>query len=483
MLLKTISEISHALKKKEFSCVELTKIYLSRIKTLNPALNAFITITEETALNDAHQADQRIALGSATPLTGIPIAHKDMFCTQGIKTSCGSKMLDNFISPYDATVVQKLKEAGAVLLGKTNMDEFSMGSSNEHSFYGPVRNPWNLEAVPGGSSGGSAAVVAARLTLAATGADAGGSIRQPAAFTNVTGLKPTYGRVSRYGMIAFASSFDQGGTLTRSAEDAAMLLNVIAGMDPKDSTSSNQPVPDFTQTLNATLKKVRIGLPKEFFTDPLDPKIADLVLTAAQTLEKMGATLHDLSLPHTPLAIPTYHILSSVECASNLARYDGIRFGHCCEHPKDIDDWYERSRAEGFGLEVKHRILMGTYLSSKEGYEDFYIKAQKVRRLIANDYIETFKKVDLILSPTTPTTAFKIGSKPNRVAMYLSDLLTASANLAGLPSLSIPCGFLDNMPVGLLLTGKPFDEARLLNAAHQYQRNADWHRRLPKEFS
>ncbi len=477
---KSISELSNSLQKKEFSSVELTEHFLQRIKKIDPKLNTFITLTEETAIKNAKEADLRIANGGAKTLTGIPIAHKDMYCTAGIKTSCGSKMLDNFISPYDATVVKRLKDDGIVLLGKLNMDEFAMGASNENSYYGPVKNPWNTDTVPGGSSGGSAAAVAARLAVATTGSDTGGSIRQPAAFCGITGLKPTYGRVSRYGMVPLASSLDHAGPLTKSAKDAAIILNCIAGLDPHDSTSVNEPVPDYTTTLDQSIKGLRVGLPKEFFDKNLDPKIADLIHKAAEELQNQGAILQEITLPRTHLAIPAYYVIAPAEASSNLARYDGVRFGHRCKEPKNLLDLFERTRDEGFGEEVKHRILIGTYVLSSGYYDAYYIKAQKIRQLISQDYQEAFKKVDVTLSPTTPTPAFNIGSKiKDRVSMYLSDIFTATSNLSGLPSISIPAGFLDEMPVGLQLTGNYFQESRLLNIAHRYQQTTDWHLRTP----
>jgi len=480
---KTIAELVQILHNKEISSVELTQHFLQRIKTYDPVLNSFITITEKRALADAELADKKFANNKAGPLTGIPIAHKDILCTKDIKTSCGSKMLDNFISPYDATIVKKLSDAGTVLLGKLNMDEFAMGSSNEHSYYGPVKNPWDLETVPGGSSGGSSAAVAARLVPAATGTDTGGSIRQPAALTGITGIKPTYGRASRFGMIAFASSLDQAGPMTQTAEDAAIMLNAMVGFDPKDSTSVEEPVPDFTATLNDSIKGLRIGLPKEYFIDKLDPKIGDIIHKAANELQKLGATLHEISLPNTNLAISVYYIIAPAECSSNLARYDGVRFGYRCKDPKDLTDLYERSRGETFGDEVKHRIMLGTYVLSAGYYDAYYIKAQRIRHLISNDFKNAFKKVDVILGPTTPTTAFKFNSRKDRINMYLSDMFTVNTSLAGLPGMSLPAGMLDGLPVGMQLTGNYFKEARLLNIAHQYQQITDWHKQMPKDFA
>jgi len=483
MLYKTIAELVSDLNTKKISSQELTRFFLDRIQKYNPSLNAFITVTEEHALVEAKAADEKRAKGLAGPLTGIPIAHKDIFCTKGIKTSCGSKVLDNFISPYDATVVTRLKEAGTVLLGKTNMDEFAMGSSNETSYYGPVKNPWDSERVPGGSSGGSAAAVAAYLTPGATGTDTGGSIRQPAALSGICGLKPTYGRVSRYGMIAYASSLDQGGPMARSAEDLALLLNAMAGFDEKDSTSAETPVTDYTTTLNESLQGLRIGLPKEYFNQGLDQNIAHAIQTAVKEFEKQGAIIHEISLPHTPLSIPAYYVIAPAECSSNLARYDGVRFGYRCHDAKNLEDLYKRSRSEGFGDEVKRRIMIGTYALSAGYYDAYYLKAQKVRGLIHEDFVQAFKKVDLILGPTSPTPAFKLGEKTSDpISMYLSDIYTIATNLAGLPGISIPAGFVNHLPIGLQLIGNFFTEAKLLNAAHCYQKITDWHKQIPKNI-
>lgn len=479
----SLAELSSALQAKKISSTELTKVFLDRIEKFNPQLNAFVTVTSEQALAEAKSADEQIAKGKTSALLGIPFAHKDIFCTAGIKTSCGSKMLDNFISPYDATVVSKLKQAGIVMLGKTNMDEFAMGSSNENSYYGPVKNPWDVTTVPGGSSGGSAAAVAARLAPAATGTDTGGSIRQPAALCNLTGLKPTYGRVSRYGMVAFASSLDQGGPMAQTAEDVAMLLNAMAGFDEKDSTCLNKPVPDYTATLNDELNGLRIGLPKEYFADGLDPNIAKAIENAIATYEKLGAKIKTISLPNTQLSVPAYYVVAPAECSSNLARFDGVRYGHRCEKPKDLTDLYKRSRGEGFGAEVKRRILIGTYALSAGYYDAYYLKAQKIRHLISDDFRHAFEEVDVILGPTSPTTAFKIGSKTDDpISMYLSDIYTIAVNLAGLPGMSIPAGFVDNLPVGLQLIGNYFEEAKILNAAHKYQQVTDWHKKMPEGF-
>lgn len=489
---KTIVELSSELINKKISSVELTKLFLTRIKQFDEKLNSFITVTEEQALKTAQEADKKLAQGDASPLTGIPIAQKDIFCTDGIKTSCGSKMLDNFIAPYDATVVKNLKAAGTVMLGKTNMDEFAMGSSNENSYYGPVKNPWNLAYVAGGSSGGSAAAVAARLSPAATGTDTGGSIRQPAALSGVTGLKPTYGRVSRYGMIAFASSLDQGGPFAKSVEDVALLLNAMAGFDSADSTSVNQPVPDYTLTLNDSIKGLRIGLPKEYFSKDLNSDVAKIIEDAIKEYEKMGAIIQEIHLPNTALATPAYYVIAPAECSSNLARYDGVRYGYRCKDPIDLEDLYKRSRSEGFGNEVKRRIMIGTYVLSAGYYDAYYLKAQKIRRLICEDFVQAFKQVDVILSPTSPTPAFKLGEKTSDpISMYLSDIYTIAVNLAGLPGISIPAGFVSNpdlehpgagLPIGLQLIGNLFGEAKLLNVAHHYQKVTDWHTRMPEGF-
>lgn len=480
---KSISELIHALNTKEISSVELTQCFLQRIEQFDQQLNSFITIATETALADAKNADEIRSQGTALPLTGIPLAHKDIFCTNGIKTSCGSKMLDNFIAPYDATVVKHLKEAGIVMLGKTNMDEFAMGSSNEASYYGSTKNPWNLTYVTGGSSGGSAAAVAARLVPAATGTDTGGSIRQPAALCGITGLKPTYGRVSRYGMVAFASSLDQGGPFAASAEDIALLMNAMAGFDEKDSTSVNHPVPDYLATLNETVKGMRIGLPKEYFNNGLNTQVAKKIDEVIKIYQTLGAEIVEISLPNTALSVPAYYVIAPAECSSNLARYDGVRYGYRCKAPKDLEDLYKRTRSEGFGDEVKRRIMIGTYALSAGYYDAYYLKAQKVRRLICNDFVSAFNQVDVILSPTTPAPAFKIGEKMNDpISMYLSDVYTIAANLAGLPALSMPAGFVEKLPVGVQLIGDLFAEHRLLNIAHQYQKITDWHKQLPEGF-
>lgn len=479
---KTLSELAKSLAKKEFSSKELTQHFLNRINQFDKQLNSFITVTAELALEQANAADQRIQAGNTTPLTGIPIAHKDIFCTRGVKTSCGSKMLDNFIAPYDATAVVSFKKAGMVMLGKTNMDEFAMGSSNETSYYGPVKNPWNLQTVPGGSSGGSATAVAAGLAPAATGTDTGGSIRQPASLTGISGLKPTYGRVSRYGMIAFASSLDQGGPFARTAEDIALLLNAMAGHDEKDSTSINQPVPDYQKILNNPLTGLKVGLPKEYF-DGLDKTIAASMQEAVKVFEKLGAKISEVSLPHSHLAAPAYYVIAPAECSSNLARYDGVRYGYRATNPKDLEDLYKRTRAEGFGTEVKRRIMIGTYALSAGYYDAYYLKAQKIRRLISQDFSECFKNVDIILGPTAPAPAFKFGEKTSDpISMYLSDIYTIAVNLAGLPGMSIPAGFMNDLPIGMQLIGNYFAEDKLLNVAHQFQQQTDWHMKIPAGF-
>ena len=480
---KTLSELSTSLHKGDVSSVELTQHYLDRIRTHNNQLNAYITVCEDEALEQARAADQKIQQKTAGKLTGIPLAHKDIFCTKGVRTSCASKMLDNFIAPYNATVVDRVNTAGMVTLGKTNMDEFAMGSSNETSFYGPVKNPWDNARVPGGSSGGSAAAVAANLAPVATGTDTGGSIRQPASLCNLTGLKPTYGRISRYGMIAFASSLDQAGPLARSAEDAALLLNEMAGFDTLDSTSVERDVPDYTATLKDSIVGLKIGLPKEYFSEGLDPQVAATIEAAIKTYETLGATIKDITLPNTSLAVPTYYVVAPAECSSNLSRMDGVRFGHRCDDPKDLLDLYQRSRGEGFGEEVKRRIMTGTYALSSGYYDAYYLKAQQCRRLISNDFQQAFSDIDVIMGPTTPTTAFKLGDKTDDpISMYLADIYTISTNLAGLPALSIPAGFVKGLPVGLQIIGNYFEEARLLNVAHSYQQATDWHKKSPLYF-
>ncbi|MDX1692126.1 MAG: Asp-tRNA(Asn)/Glu-tRNA(Gln) amidotransferase subunit GatA [Ketobacteraceae bacterium] len=480
---KTLTELSELLQSKAVSSVELTRHFLDRIKKHDGDLNSFITITEEQALAQAGKADELIASGNAGPLTGLPIAHKDIFCTRGIKTSCGSRMLDNFNAPYDATVVEKLANAGIVCLGKTNMDEFAMGSSNETSFYGPVRNPWHREHVPGGSSGGSAAAVGARLVPAATGTDTGGSIRQPASLCGITGLKPTYGRVSRWGMIAFASSLDQGGPMTQSVEDAALMLEAMAGFDTRDSTSIDQPVPDYRASLTGDISGLKIGLPEEFFQEGLSDEVRNVIDAAIKQYEAMGATIIKISLPNARLAVPAYYVIAPAEASSNLSRFDGVRFGYRCQAPENLVDLYERSRSEGFGEEVKRRIMVGTYALSAGYYDAYYLKAQKIRRLIKNDYDNAFKEVDVIMGPTAPTPGFRLGEKADDpVSMYLSDIYTIAVNLAGLPALTLPAGFAGGLPVGLQIIGRHFDETRLLNVGHRFQQETDWHRHLPENF-
>ncbi|MGJ3494310.1 Asp-tRNA(Asn)/Glu-tRNA(Gln) amidotransferase subunit GatA [Piscirickettsia salmonis] len=479
----TLAEHIQALKSKTISSLELTQSYIDQIKATDQTLNNFITLTEDHALQAAKQADEKLAKDSdLSPLTGVPIAYKDIFCTDGIKTSCGSKMLDNFIAPYDATVVTQLKNAGTVMLGKTNMDEFAMGSSNETSFYGTSKNPWDTNKVPGGSSGGSASAVAARQTPAALGTDTGGSIRQPASLCGITGLKPTYGRISRFGMIAYASSLDQAGPMTHTAEDAAIMLKAMAGFDPKDSTSVDHPVEDYTKNLNQSLEGIRIGLPKEYFSDGLDSQVEKQIQLAIAEYEKLGAKICEVSLPTTQFAVPAYYVIAPAECSSNLARMDGVRFGHRAEHPADLIDLYKRSRAEGFSDEVKRRIMVGTYALSAGYYDAYYNKAQQVRQLISDDFKRVFNEVDIIAGPTAPTTAFDFGSKKDPVTMYLSDIYTIAVNLAGLPGLSHPAGFVNQLPVGLQLIGKHFDESRLLNLAHRYQQVTDHHTVMPTAF-
>lgn len=480
MFEQSISTLAQKLRNKDISSVELTRHFLERITKLDPQLNSYITVTEQAALKQAAIADSLLLSGKGTSLTGIPIAHKDLFCTEGTLTTCGSKMLSNFVPPYESTVTSRIQQAGAVMLGKTNMDEFAMGSSNENSFYGAVKNPWNLNTVPGGSSGGSAAAIAAGLAVAATGTDTGGSIRQPASFCGITGLKPTYGRVSRFGMIAYASSLDQGGPMAKSAEDCAHLMQAMAGFDEKDSTSSETPNDDYLANINAPLIGLKIGLPKEYFGDGLDSKVADVIMTAVKEFEKLGATIKEISLPNLQLSIPSYYVIAPSEASSNLSRFDGVRFGHRCDDPKDLLDMYMRSRAEGFGSEVQKRIMVGTYALSEGYYDAYYLKAQKIRRLIKEDFVKALSEVDVIMGPVAPTTAFDLGSKTSDpVAMYLEDIYTLSVNLAGIPAMSVPAGFADDMPVGLQIMGDYFAEAKLLNVAHQYQQHTDWHLQSP----
>jgi aspartyl-tRNA(Asn)/glutamyl-tRNA(Gln) amidotransferase subunit A len=476
----TLVELSQGLEGGDFSSEEITRDYLDRINSGNENLNSVITVTAEQALTEARAADARRNCGDAGPLSGLPLVHKDIFCTAGVRTSCGSRMLDNFVPPYDATVVGKLKDAGAVMLGKTNMDEFAMGSSNESSYYGPSLNPWDRERVPGGSSGGSAAAVAAGLAPAATGTDTGGSIRQPAALCGISGLKPTYGRVSRLGMVAFASSLDQGGPLAQTAADCALLLSAMAGFDPADSTSAERESEDFSAGLDAEIKGLRIGIPAEYFSDGLDDGIAATVQSALRELEQGGAELVDISLPHTHLAVPAYYVIAPAEASTNLSRFDGVRYGHRCDDPRDLHDLYTRTREEGFGDEVKRRILVGTYALSAGYYDAYYRKAQQIRRLIQEDFVQAFENVDVIMGPTTPHPAWKLGAKSkDPVAMYLEDIYTLSVNLAGLPAMSIPAGFSEELPVGLQLIGNYFAEAQLLGIAHQFQLLTDWHQRRP----
>ncbi len=480
---KSIAELATGLRSGAFSSQELTRSFLDRIAKLDPKLNSLITLTEASALQQAEAADRRLASGQAAALTGIPFLHKDIFCTLGVRTSCGSRMLDNFEAPYDATVTTRLRQAGAVMLGKTNMDEFAMGSSNETSFYGPVRNPWDLERVPGGSSGGSAAAVAARLAPAATGTDTGGSIRQPAALCGITGIKPTYGGVSRFGMIAFAPSLDQAGPMTRSAEDAALVLEAMSGFDERDSTSIDHPVDAYAEGLDRDLSGLTIGLPAEYFGAGLDARVGAAIEAAVDEFRKLGARVKNISLPNTALAVPAYYVVAPAECSSNLSRMDGVRFGYRCEDPRDLDDLYIRSRGEGFGAEVKRRILIGTYALSAGYYDAYYLKAQQARRLIRDDFVKAFAEVDIIMGPTSPSTAFQLGEKADDpVTMYLSDIYTIAVNLAGLPGMSVPAGLVDGLPVGLQLIGNYFEEGRLLAAAHRYQQATDWHTRVPPGF-
>lgn len=478
MINRSLSQQLDDLSKGEYSSVELTQTYLDRIEN-HQSLNAFVSISKDV-LEKARQADQLRAAGERKPLLGIPLAHKDIFCEAGVRTTAGSKMLDNFISPYDSTVVSLLRNAGALSLGKTNMDEFAMGSSNESSYFGAVKNPWQLDRVPGGSSGGSAAAVAARLCAAATGTDTGGSIRQPAAFCGITGIKPTYGRVSRWGMIAYASSLDQAGPLATTAEDCALLLSAMAGVDEKDSTSSAVQVEDYSKSLSQDLKGKKIGLCVEYMKG-LDPEMSRVIEEAIDVLSKLGAEFTDISLPTSPMAIPAYYIIAPAECSANLSRYDGVRFGYRCENPENLEDLYKRSRSESFGQEVKTRIMVGAFALSAGYYDAYYKKAQQVRRLIKNDFLEAFKSVDAILGPTTPGPAFRIGENADEPqAMYLQDIYTISANLAGLPAISLPAGFIEDLPAGMQLIGNYFEEATLLNLGHQFQAQTDWHKQAPE---
>lgn len=477
----SLFQLSQMLASKSISSAELTQTFLNRIDTFNPNINAYIALDQDKTLAQAKAADVRIAAGNAEPLTGIPIAQKDIFCAKGWQTTCGSKMLANFIAPYDAHVITQFDNAGAVNLGKTNMDEFAMGSSNETSYFGGVKNPWDFDRVPGGSSGGSAAAVAARLCAAATGTDTGGSIRQPASLCGFTGLKPTYGVVSRYGMIAFASSLDQAGPMAKSAQDCALMMNVMAGFDERDSTSLNRAKEDYTRELAKPLHGLKIGLPKEYFAEGLDTSVATVIEAAIAEYKKLGAEIVEISLPNTGLSIPVYYVLAPAEASSNLSRYDGVRYGHRAAEYTDLMDMYNKSRAEGFGAEVKRRILIGTYVLSAGYYDAYYLKAQQIRRLIAQDFVEAFKQCDVIMGPAAPSTAFKAGEKvDDPVAMYLQDIYTISTNLAGLPGMSVPAGFSNGLPVGLQIIGNYFDEARMLNVAHQYQQVTDWHTQMPE---
>jgi aspartyl-tRNA(Asn)/glutamyl-tRNA(Gln) amidotransferase subunit A len=479
----TLTQLAAGLGRREFSAVDLTRALLERIERHDAALNAFVTVTGDEALAAAKRADDARAAGEAGVLNGLPIVHKDIFCTRGIRTTCGSRMLEDFVSPYDATVVERLARAGAVVLGKTNMDEFAMGSSNETSYFGPVRNPWDLERSPGGSSGGSAAAVAARLAPAATGTDTGGSIRQPAAMTGTVGLKPTYGRVSRYGMIAFASSLDQAGVIARSTEDAALLLGAMAGFDPRDSTCIEHPVPDYVAALAAPLEGLKVGIVRQHFDQGLDAGCATAVREALAVLEACGATLTEVDLPNLDLSVPTYYVVAPAECSSNLSRFDGVRFGHRAADPGDLTELYCRSRGEGFGAEVKRRIMTGTYVLSAGYYDAYYLKAQKVRQLIADDFRRAFADVDVIAGPTSPTPAFRLGDKTDDpITMYLNDIYTIGANLAGLPAISAPCGFVDGLPVGLHLVGPHFGEEAILRCAHHYERATEWHATCPDAY-
>jgi aspartyl-tRNA(Asn)/glutamyl-tRNA(Gln) amidotransferase subunit A len=483
---RTLARLSEDLRARRVSATELTKHFLARIERFDGALNAFVTVTAERALEQAAAADRRLAAGNAPLLAGVPIAHKDIFCTAGVKTSCGSKMLDNFVAPYDATVVERLQTAGAISLGKTNMDEFAMGSSNETSYYGPVRNPWNHDVVPGGSSGGSAAAVAARIAAAATGTDTGGSIRQPAALSGITGIKPTYCRVSRYGMIAFASSLDQAGVLAQTAEDCALLLEAMAGFDTRDSTSIDEPVPPYSRLVNESWDDVTIGVPEKFFDEGLEAGTAAALRAALEELEKLGATLKSVELPNINLSVPAYYVVAPAEASSNLSRFDGVRFGHRSANVEgeDLLTFYMRNRGEGFGAEVKRRILTGTYVLSAGYFDAYYLQAQRVRKLISDDFTRAFRECDIVAGPTTPAPAFRIGDKADDpIQMYLNDIYTIGANLAGLPAMSVPCGFVGGLPVGMHLVGPPLSEASLLKTAHYYQRATDWHARIPAEYA
>jgi aspartyl-tRNA(Asn)/glutamyl-tRNA(Gln) amidotransferase subunit A len=481
---RTLAELSDGLARGEFSSVELTRAFLNRIESFNDSLNCFITVCSERAMEQAQQSDRARARGSLGRLAGIPYAVKDVLCTEGIRTTCASRMLENFIAPYDATVVKKLGDAGMVMIGKTNMDEFAMGSSNETSYFGPARNPWDTDRVPGGSSGGSACAVAAQLAPAAIGTDTGGSVRQPAAFCGVTGLKPTYGRVSRFGLVAFASSLDQAGPIAHSALDCAMLLGAMAGFDHNDSTSAIRPVEDFLAAIADPLDGIRIGIPTLFDDGELPTEMLNAIAMAKEVFRSLGAAFCDIDLPNVGLSVPTYYIIASAECSSNLSRYDGVRFGYRCPNPEDMNDLYCRSRGDGFGAEVKRRIMIGTYVLSAGYYDAYYLKAQKVRRLVRQDFQRAFDEVDLIMGLVTPTIPFRLGEKlGDPVSMYKSDIYTVPASLAGLPAMSIPTGFVEGLPVGVQLIGNYFEEARILNAAHLFQCETNWHRQAPPEFS
>ena len=482
MIEKTVAEIAVALNAGDISSVELTQTYLDRITQFNGELNAYITVCADSALRQAKTADEKRAKGSNSPLLGVPLAHKDIFCTNGVTTTCGSRMLHNFVAPYDATVVEKFNDAGAIMLGKTNMDEFAMGSSNETSFFGPVKNPWDTKRVPGGSSGGSAVAVAADLCAMATGTDTGGSIRQPAAFCGITGFKPSYGRVSRWGMIAFASSLDQAGSLCKTAEDAALMTNVMAGLDKKDSTSIDKPVEDYTASLSDSLDGLKIGVPKQHFAEGLTAGVEQTIREALKEYENLGATITEIDLPNNHLSVSAYYVVAPAEASANLSRYDGVRYGYRCKDPADLEDMYKRTRSEGFGEEVKRRIMVGTYALSAGFYDAYYRKAQKIRRLIKNDFIDAFDEVDVIIGPTSPHTAFEIGAKTDPVTMYLEDIYTIAVNLAGLPGISIPAGMADGLPVGMHIVGSDFAEAKVLNVAHQFQLQTDWHQHKPTAF-
>ena len=480
---KTVAELSKALQNKEITSVELTQEYLNRIESMDSKIGSFITTTPEIALAMAKEADEELAKGDAHPLTGIPLAHKDIFCTNGIKTTCASKMLDNFIPPYDSTVTTLLKNVKMPILGKTNMDEFAMGSTSESSFYGATKNPWDLSAVPGGSSGGSAAAVAARLAPIATGTDTGGSIRQPASFCGITGIKPTYGRISRFGIIAYASSFDQAGPMGQTAEDCAMLLDAMTGFDEKDSTSLQKEATQCVANLRQSLEGLKIGVPKEYFAEGLDSDVAAATKAAIEEFKELGAEIVDIKLPNTGLAVPSYYVLAPAEASSNLSRFDGVRYGHRCDAPQDLEDLYKRSRGEGFGAEVKRRIMMGTYALSAGYYDAYYLKAQKLRAMVTQDFKDAFEKVDVIMGPTAPTAAYNIGEKTDDpVSMYLGDIYTVPVNLAGLPAMSIPAGFVKGRPVGLQVIGNYFSEEKLLNIGHEFQQITTWHTQAPEEF-